>query len=105
MSDGDADAKTSAGAPETIWVARAPDDPKLNATDVPGCRCSKFVASWVNVWVSEDAAETVRAPVSRGVVDVVVDEAVEPEHAVVSTADTIRAVRAYLRAGADLMTG
>jgi hypothetical protein len=36
MSDGDADANTSAGAPEVIWVASAPDDPKLKVTDVDG---------------------------------------------------------------------
>jgi hypothetical protein len=34
MSAGDADAKTSAGAPDTIWVARAPEEPKLNLTVV-----------------------------------------------------------------------
>jgi hypothetical protein len=110
MSDGDADAKTSAGAPATIWVARAPDDPKFIATDVPGCRCSKLVASWVNVWESEDAADTVMAPVSRGIVEVelvveVVLPDVELEQALAAAASTARAVRAHLRPGPDRLTG
>ena len=38
MSDGEADANTSAGAPWVIWVANVPDEPKLNPMSVPGAR-------------------------------------------------------------------
>jgi hypothetical protein len=102
MSDGDAEANTSAGAPETIWVARAPEDPKLNVTDVPGCRTRKPVASWVNVPVSDEAADTVIDPDNRAdVVDAVVAVDVDVEHAAVATAT---ATTAHLRRDRSVMT-
>jgi hypothetical protein len=106
MSDGDADAKTSAGAPDTIWVARAPDEPKLNWTDVPGCRRWKLVASWVNVSVSDDAADTVIEPDNRGgAVEVVVGVEDELEQAAVTTATAHSAARTARRLDGRLMRG
>jgi hypothetical protein len=105
MSDGEAEAKTSAGAPETIWVARAPDDPKLNVTVVPGCNRRNPVASWVKVPVREDAADTVIDPASGAPVVVVVPAEVELEHAAVASARTPNAVTAHLREVVRVMLG
>jgi hypothetical protein len=105
MSDGEAEAKTSAGAPDTIWVARAPDDPKLNVTVVPGCSRRKPVASWVKVPVREDAAETVIDPASGAPVVVVVPAEDELEHAAVASARTPNAATAHLREIVRVMTG
>ena len=55
-------AKTSAGAPCTIWVARVALDPKLKVTLLPGFLASKSLPIWVNASVSEAAARTVMAP-------------------------------------------
>jgi hypothetical protein len=106
MSDGDADANTSTGAPDTIWVARAPDDPKLKLMDVAGWRTRKPAASSVNVAVSEDAADTVTEPDRRAlVVDVVVADVDEVEHAAVTTTMTARATTALVRRYGLFMTG
>ena len=51
-------AKTSAGAPALIWVARVALEPKLKVTLLPD-RPSKSVPIWVNASVSEAAANTV----------------------------------------------
>jgi len=68
-------------------VASAPDDPKLNATVVPGWRRRKPAASWLKAPLSDDAADTVIDPDSRGPgVVVVVAVADEEEHAAVASA-------------------
>src|SRR5450755_805600 len=72
MSSTEAEAKTSAGAPCRIWVARAPDDPKLNAAVAPGWMAWNADPSWSNAPVSDEAADTVIDPDSR--VEVVVVE-------------------------------
>jgi hypothetical protein len=101
MSDGEAEANTSAGAPDTIWVASAPDEPKLKAIEVPGWTWWKLEASWVNVPVRDDAADTVMDPDSGApVVDVVVDVVAvedEDEHAAAIIARTATAAMAQLR--------
>jgi len=97
MSPGDAEAKTDADAPCWIWVAKAPDDPKLNATVVPGCNRWKVVSSRPKAAVSDDAADTVIDPVSSGVVaDVVVGEPEELLHAAVATRTAARSSAAKM---------
>jgi hypothetical protein len=105
MSDGDADAKTSAGAPDTIWVARAPDDPKLNVTVVPGCSRWNPVASWVKVPVRDEAADTVIDPESDAPVVVVVPSEDELEQAAATNARTPVATIAHRRATGRRVTG
>src|SRR5882757_7179398 len=61
----DADAKTSAGAPWLIWVARVELAPKLKVTLAPGCAASNCLPSVVNDSVSDAAANTVIEPVRR----------------------------------------
>jgi hypothetical protein len=68
MLAGAAEAKTSAGAPCWIWVARAPDDPKLKLMVVPGWADWNVVPSWPKAAVSDDAADTVIDPLSLGAV-------------------------------------
>ena len=57
-----ADAKTSAGAPEVIWVARAELAAKLKVTLTPGWAASNCCPSVVNDSVSDAAANTVMSP-------------------------------------------
>ena len=66
MFVGLAEANTSAGAPLTIWVARAELAPKLNVTFTPGWAASNCFPSWVKVPCSEAAANTVIDPDSDG---------------------------------------
>ena len=66
MFAGAAEANTSAGAPLTIWVARAELAPKLKVTFTPGWAASNCFPSWVKVPRSEDAAKTVIEPDSDG---------------------------------------
>ena len=54
-----AEAKTSAGAPSSIWATRSEEPPKLVVTFTPGWSFSNSSASSVNVSVSEAAAKTV----------------------------------------------
>jgi hypothetical protein len=78
----------------------------LKLTDVAGWRSRKPVARVVNVWVSDDAADTVIDPDSRGLdVDVVVAAVVEVEHALATTARRDRAARAAVRLIDRLMRG
>jgi hypothetical protein len=83
-----AEANTSAGAPELIWVARAELAAKLNVTFVPGFAASNCFPSSVNDSVSEAAANTVMSP---DIVDVVVPLALgvepDPELALLSVLD------------------
>ena len=58
MVAGLAAAKTSAGAPALIWVARVALDPKLKVTVLPEA-VRKSAPIWVNASVSEAAANTV----------------------------------------------
>ena len=57
-----ADAKTSAGAPEVIWLTRAELPAKLKVTFTPGWAASNCWPRVVNDSVSEAAASTVRSP-------------------------------------------
>jgi hypothetical protein len=59
---GDADAKTSAGAPWAICNANAELAAKLSRTLVPGCALSNCLAIVVNASESEAAARTVTVP-------------------------------------------
>src|SRR5262245_53494330 len=61
-----AEANTSAGAPEVIWVARAELAAKLNVTLVPGWAASNCLPSSVKDSVSDAAANTVMSPESDG---------------------------------------
>ena len=97
MSPGEAEAKTSAGAPCWICVARAPDDPKLKAMVVPGCFAWKDVSSWPKAPVSDEAADTVIEPVRAAVV-VVVGELEELPQAVATRATAATAAAARLLA-------
>ena len=54
-----AEAKTSAGAPWLIWVARSEDPAKLSVTVVPGCAASNSSASAVKGALRDAAAKTV----------------------------------------------
>lgn len=63
MFAGAAEANTSAGAPWLSCWASAELPPKLNLTFVPGWAASKSSPSWVNVSVSDAAANTVTSPV------------------------------------------
>ena len=56
-----AEAKTSAGAPWLIWVARSEDPAKLSVTVVPGCVASNSSASAVKGALRDAAAKTVRS--------------------------------------------
>ena len=58
MVAGLAAAKTSAGAPWVIWVARVALEPKLNVTVLPDLAW-KSLPIWVNASVSDAAAKTV----------------------------------------------
>jgi len=69
MFFGDAEAKTSAGAPEVIWVARPELAPKLNVTFTPGCAASNRLPIAVNASFSEAAANTVIDPDSAAGLD------------------------------------
>ena len=62
MFFGAAEANTSAGAPWLICWASAELPAKLNITFTPGCAASKSLPSWVNVPVSDAAANTVTVP-------------------------------------------
>src|SRR6478752_1399651 len=62
-----AEAKTSAGAPWVICVARSEDPAKFSVILVPGFLASKSLAILVKVAFSEAAAKTVAAPESFGV--------------------------------------
>jgi len=64
MFFGAAEAKTSAGAPLVIWVARVELAPKLNLTVSPGWASWNCLPSWVKVSFSDDAAKTVIVPVA-----------------------------------------
>jgi len=66
-----AEAKTSAGAPCVIWVARPELDPKLNTTRVPGWARWNWRPSVVNDSLSDAAAKTVIVP--EGAVDPALD--------------------------------
>jgi hypothetical protein len=63
MFFGDAEAKTSAGAPLVIWASRPELGPKLNFTVSPGWAVSNCFPSWVKLPVSDAAANTVIVPV------------------------------------------
>ena len=63
MLAGAAEANTSAGAPLVIWSARPELGPKLNLTVSPEWAASNCFPSWVNVPISEAAANTVIDPV------------------------------------------
>src|SRR5215470_6439121 len=65
MFFGAAEAKTSAGAPLVIWVARVELAPKLNLTVSPGWAASNCVPIWVKVSFSDDAANTVIVPAGK----------------------------------------
>jgi hypothetical protein len=64
MFFGDAEANTSAGAPLVIWAASVELAPKLNVTFTPGWAASNCWPIVVNASFSEDAANTVIAPVN-----------------------------------------
>src|SRR5690348_12635651 len=64
MLVGDAEAKTSAGAPLVIWASRPELGPKLNFTVSPLCAASNCFPSCVKVPVSDAAANTVIVPVA-----------------------------------------
>jgi len=64
MFFGDAEAKTSAGAPLVIWVDSPELGPKLNFTVSPLWAASNCLPSWVKAPVSDDAANTVIVPVA-----------------------------------------
>src|SRR6266702_7413685 len=64
MFFGDAEAKTSAGAPLVIWASRPELGPKLNFTVSPLWAASNCFPSWVNASVSDAAANTVIVPVA-----------------------------------------
>lgn len=66
ISVGDADAKTSTGAPATNCVANVDEEANENCTLVPGCVCSKDSPSKVKVPVRLEAAKTVRVPTVVG---------------------------------------
>ena len=55
-----AEANTSAGAPDWIWVTRSDDPAKLNATWTPGWLASNCSPNVVKVVLSDAAANTVR---------------------------------------------
>ena len=61
-----AEANTSAGAPEVIWVARAELAAKLKVTFTPGWAASNCWPSVVKDSVSDAAARTVMSPESEG---------------------------------------
>src|SRR5215472_6629830 len=65
MFFGAAEAKTSAGAPLVIWVARVELAPKLNLTVSPGWASWNCFPSWVKVSFSDDAANTVIVPAGK----------------------------------------
>src|SRR5215469_8162660 len=67
MFFGAAEAKTSAGAPLVIWVARVELAPKLNLTVSPGWASWNCLPSWVKVSFSDDAAKTVIVPAGKAV--------------------------------------
>ena len=90
MSFGDAEANTSAGDPWVIWVASAPDEPKLNEISVPWCAALNIVPSFPKASVSDEAADTVIEPVSLyAVVVEVVDVSAEelPQAAMTAAAN------------------
>ena len=64
-----ADAKTSAGAPEVIWVARAELAAKLKVTVTPGLAASNCWPIVVNEPVRDAAASTVMSPDSEDAAD------------------------------------
>src|SRR5580765_5310289 len=110
-----AEAKTSAGAPPTMLVARPELGPKLKTTLVPGWADSNWVPRVVNASLSEAAANTVTVPDTAAAEDVV-EEVVEvvvllaPEsplepHAVVASAVARTAAAARWRYGIRVMSG
>src|SRR5580693_242890 len=62
MLAGAAEAKTLAGAPLVIWVARPELGPKLKVTVSPGWAASNCLPIWVNEPCSDAAAKTVIEP-------------------------------------------
>src|SRR5690348_2203806 len=64
MVPGDAEAKTSAGAPLVIWASRPELGPKLNFTVSPFCAAWNCFPIWVKASVSDAAANTVIVPVA-----------------------------------------
>src|SRR5450631_3652298 len=64
-----AEAKTSAGAPAVICVARPELGPKWQTTRVPGWAASNWAPSLVNASLREAAANTLMVPDSAGVPD------------------------------------
>src|SRR5215469_2602518 len=82
MFFGEAEAKTSAGAPLVIWVDSVPLEPKLKVTLSPGWAASKFLPIVVKGIVSDEAANTVIDPVgvaeAAGELADVFDEPDEP---------------------------
>src|SRR6478752_727005 len=64
-----ADAKTSAGWPCVMPVARAEDAPKFGVMVTPGCAASNCFFRVVNVSCSDAAAKTFTVPVIAAVVD------------------------------------
>src|SRR6478735_7310118 len=65
-----AEANTSAGAPDVIWVARAELAAKLKVTFTPGWAASNCWPSVVKESFSEAAAKTVIPPESEAEVEV-----------------------------------
>ncbi len=97
-----AEAKTSAGAPWTIWVASAELPAKLNWISRPGLSAVSWSPSSPKTSVSEAAAKTVSVPDSSPSEDDVVPEAVssadEPPQALtaISTADSASRARVLM---------
>src|SRR5690349_12241996 len=103
MFFGAAEAKTSAGAPSLICLASAELPAKLKVTFVPGCAASKSLPSWVNVPVSDAAANTVMVPDTVGVLLELLEGADDaaglssPQPAMVRAATVARAASAVRR--------
>src|SRR5690242_19646160 len=70
-----AEAKTSAGAPETMLAARVSLPPKSKVTVVPGWAASNSLPNWVKVFLSEAAAKTVSLPVIAADAEALADPA------------------------------
>src|SRR3954454_16517274 len=79
-----ADAKTSAGAPWLICVARVEEEAKLNFTDAPGLADSNALPISVNAPVRDAAANTVIVPVAGRLASLLVLALEGPPHAAVA---------------------
>ena len=73
-----AEANTSAGAPDVIWVASAELPAKLKVTVVPGFAASKALPIAVNDSFSDAAANTVIDPLAELLDDALDDELADP---------------------------